>query len=54
MMGFGHPMKRKSHSRRTKSGCGTLAAVAIAALFVVLLLLRMIVFVVGRGHRHFQ
>jgi hypothetical protein len=43
-------MNRKGRTRKTKPRGGNLLIAIAVALFVVLLLLRMIVFVAGHGH----
>ncbi|MGB7267410.1 MAG: hypothetical protein WBC92_17975 [Terracidiphilus sp.] len=46
-------MKRKAQPRRKKLNSGSLLIVLAVALFVLLLLLRMIAFVAGHGHHRF-
>jgi hypothetical protein len=46
-------MKRKARTRKTPELGGNLLLVFIAALFVALLLIRMLAFVAGHGRHHF-
>jgi hypothetical protein len=46
-------MKRKANWRDEKQSSGSLLLVLVAALFVVLLLIRLLAFVAGHGAHHF-
>jgi hypothetical protein len=46
-------MKRKAKSKKPAARVGNVLLVLVAALFVVLLLLRMLVFVAGHGRHHY-
>jgi flagellar basal body-associated protein FliL len=46
-------MRRKTNKRGAKARGGTLLIVFVVALFVLLLLLRMIAFFAGHGRHHF-
>jgi hypothetical protein len=50
MMGAADRMRRKAKLHKTKTDRGSLLIDAAAVLFILFLLLRMIVFVVGRHH----
>lgn len=45
-------MKRKTKTRRARAGGGRWLLAAAVALFVLLLLVRMIAFVAGHGHHY--
>jgi flagellar basal body-associated protein FliL len=46
-------MKRKANKQKSKTRGGSLLVAAGVALFVLLLLMRMIAFVVGHGRHHY-
>ena len=48
-----HSMKRKAKLHKEKLSSGTVLIAFAVALFVLLLLLRMLVFVAGHGRHHF-